>query len=48
MGDLLGHEGSIRALHFPLPADQPHLLHSCSADGTLRGWDVRSGLQVER
>jgi WD40 repeat protein len=47
VGDLVGHEGSIRELHFCLP-DQPQLLHSCAADGSVRGWDTRSGQQVER
>jgi WD40 repeat protein len=44
---MVGHEGSIRELHFCLP-DQPQLLHSCAADGSVRGWDTRSGQQVER
>lgn len=46
-GDLVGHEGMVRELSFALP-DQPHLLHSCAADGTVRGWDARVGQQVER
>lgn len=46
-GDLLGHEGMLRAASFCLP-DQPHLLHSCASDGTVRGWDARSGAQVEQ
>ena len=46
VGDLVGHEGMLRELHFGLP-DAPHLLHSCGADGTVRGWDTRSGQQVE-
>lgn len=47
VGDLMGHEGMLREVHFCLP-DQPALLHSCAADGTVRGWDARSGQQVER
>ena len=46
VGDLVGHEGMLRELHFDLP-DAPHLLHSCGADGTVRGWDTRSGQQAE-
>ncbi|KAI3427924.1 hypothetical protein D9Q98_006316 [Chlorella vulgaris] len=46
-GDLTGHEGMVRQLRFSLP-DQPQLLHSCGADGTVRGWDSRAGQQVER
>lgn len=46
VGDLVGHEGMLRELHFDLP-EEPHLLHSCGADGTVRGWDTRSGQQVE-
>ncbi len=46
MGDLVGHEGMLRELKFDLP-DAPHLLHSCGADGTVCGWDTRSGQQVE-
>lgn len=47
VGDLLGHEGMLRQLRFCLP-EQPTLLHSCAADGSVRGWDTRSGQQVER
>lgn len=47
VGDLVGHEGMLRELEFGL-SDQPHQLHSCAADGTVRGWDTRSGQQVER
>jgi WD repeat-containing protein 89 len=46
-GDLLGHSGVVAESHFALP-DEPHVLHSCAADGTVRGWDVRSGQQTER
>ncbi|KAL4444367.1 hypothetical protein ABPG75_012104 [Micractinium tetrahymenae] len=46
VGDLVGHEGMLQEVHFCLP-DQPALLHSCAADGTVRGWDARSGQQVE-
>ena len=37
----------LQELRFCLP-DAPHLLHSCAADGTVRGWDARVGQQVER
>ena len=45
-GELAGHEAAITEAHFPLEAE-PHLLYTCSRDGTARGWDVRSGQQVE-
>lgn len=47
VGDLVGHEGMLRELAFDLP-DQPHLLHSAGADGSVRGWDTRAGQEVER
>lgn len=46
MGDLGGHTGRITDIAFPFAA-QPHALFSCSRDGTLKGWDARSGQAVE-
>jgi hypothetical protein len=46
-GDLAGHSGPITDAHFALP-EEPSLLHTSSADGTVRGWDVRSGQTVEQ
>lgn len=46
LGDLVGHTDTITDVSFALP-EAPHALHSCSRDGTVRGWDVRSGQQVE-
>jgi WD40 repeat protein len=45
-GDLRGHSKRITDARFPLP-DAPHALYSCSSDGTVRGWDLRSGQQAE-
>lgn len=47
VGDLKGHNGTISDVAFSVP-DLPHLVHSCSADGTVKGWDIRSGQQVEK
>ena len=45
--DLLGHSATITDLAFTSPAEQPSMLHSSSADGSIKGWDLRSGKQVE-
>ena len=47
VGELTGHQGPVTDARFDLP-DQPHLLHSCSHDGSVLGWDTRSGQVVER
>lgn len=41
------HTDTITSISYPL-ADTPHALYSSSEDGSVRGWDVRSGQQVER
>lgn len=46
VGDLRGHTSRITDVRFPLAA-QPHAIFSCSLDGTLKGWDARSGQIVE-
>jgi hypothetical protein len=46
IGDLRGHTQRITGARFDIP-EEPHLLHTSSADGTVRGWDTRSGQQVE-
>lgn len=45
-GELRGHTSTISDLSFSTPG-QPEVLHSCSTDGTVRGWDTRSGQQTE-
>lgn len=42
--DLAGHGGTISEVMF---TDAQSMLHSSSADGTVRGWDLRTGRQVE-
>ncbi|KAK9819875.1 hypothetical protein WJX72_003515 [[Myrmecia] bisecta] len=46
VGELKGHEGKINEVAFPNP-DEPETLVSCASDGTIRGWDTRSGQQVD-
>ena len=43
--DLRGHGGSITEVMF---TDASSMLHSSSVDGTVKGWDLRSGGQAER
>jgi hypothetical protein len=45
--DLAGHSSTISDVQYALP-DAPHALHTSSADGTVLGWDTRSGKQVEK
>ncbi|CAN4091432.1 unnamed protein product [Withania somnifera] len=42
IGECNGHSSTINQISF----SSPHLLHSCSSDGTLRAWDTRSFQQV--
>eukprot|EP00798_Chlamydomonas_sp_ICE-L_P018394 gene18394-24866_t len=46
-GELRGHQDKINDMKFLSPTEQPTILHSCSSDGTVRGWDMRSSQQVE-
>ncbi|KAM7501226.1 hypothetical protein LguiB_000130 [Lonicera macranthoides] len=41
-GECKGHSSTINHLCF----SAPHILHSCSSDGTVRAWDTRSFQQV--
>lgn len=45
LGQLQGHTDTVHEIGFPDPAS-PHLLVSCSSDGTVREWDLRSFSQV--
>ena len=44
---LSGHSATISDVAFCIQ-DSPHLVHTSSADGTVRGWDIRSNQQVEK
>uniref|UniRef100_A0A5B6Z357 Uncharacterized protein n=1 Tax=Davidia involucrata TaxID=16924 RepID=A0A5B6Z357_DAVIN len=44
-GECKGHSATINNISFSGPST-PHLLHSCSSDGTIRAWDTRSLQQV--
>lgn len=43
-GELKGHSDTVNQIEFS--TNSPHLLHSCSSDGTIRSWDTRSFQQV--
>jgi len=45
VGDLTGHTANINGIAFCQGA---HILHSCSTDASVCGWDTRSGQQIER
>ncbi|KAK4355680.1 hypothetical protein RND71_024651 [Anisodus tanguticus] len=45
IGECNGHTSTINQISFSSPSS-PHVLHSCSSDGTLRAWDTRSFQQV--
>jgi len=47
LGDLRGHTDTITDVAFAA-ADNPSLVHTSSKDGTVRGWDVRAGQEVEQ
>ncbi|EPS69381.1 hypothetical protein M569_05384 [Genlisea aurea] len=45
LGDCSGHSSTINQISFVGPSS-PHVLYSCSSDGTLRAWDSRSFQQI--
>lgn len=45
LGECKGHSSTINHLSFS-GASTPHVLHSCSSDGTIRAWDTRTFHQV--
>jgi WD40 repeat protein len=44
-GECRGHSATVNHISFS-GASSPHLLHSCSSDGTIRAWDTRIFQQV--
>jgi WD40 repeat protein len=44
-GECRGHSATINHISCS-GASAPHVLHSCSSDGTIRAWDTRSFQQV--
>ncbi|GAB4849387.1 Protein gts1 [Ancistrocladus abbreviatus] len=46
LGECKGHSAAINHIAFSGPMLMPHLLHSCSSDGTIRAWDTRTFQQV--
>ncbi|KAF8387844.1 hypothetical protein HHK36_026505 [Tetracentron sinense] len=44
-GEFKGHSGTINQISFSGPST-PHILNSCSSDGTIRAWDTRTFKQV--
>ena len=45
LGECRGHTSTINEIAFA-DCSSPHLLQSCSSDGTLRAWDTRTFQQV--
>lgn len=47
-GECKGHSGTINQISFSnlLSSSSPHIMHSCSSDGTVRFWDTRTFKQV--
>ncbi|XP_059625687.1 WD repeat-containing protein GTS1 [Cornus florida] len=45
IGECKGHSSTIHHISFSGPSN-PHILHSCSSDATIRAWDARSLQQV--
>lgn len=47
-GEVKGHDKTINQISFSGPSSSsPHVLHSCSSDGTLRAWDTRLFQEVQ-
>ncbi|KAI4349651.1 hypothetical protein L6164_010215 [Bauhinia variegata] len=44
-GECRGHSSTINQILFSVPSD-PHVLSSCSSDGTIKAWDTRTFQQV--
>lgn len=47
VADIQAHQDTISDVQFPLPS-VPQALYSCSRDGWVKGWDLRSRQQAER
>ena len=47
VGSLNGHRDIITSISYAM-ADTPYALYSSSEDGTVRGWDARTGQEAER
>jgi WD40 repeat protein len=47
VGDIAAHQDTISDLQFPLHS-APQALYSCSRDGYVKGWDLRTGQPAER
>lgn len=47
LGELKGHTGVVSEIAFA-GDDNPHALYSSSEDGSIRGWDSRTGQQAQR
>ncbi|KAJ6338476.1 hypothetical protein OIU76_008031 [Salix suchowensis] len=47
-GECKGHSDTINQISFSVSSSSssPHVLHSCSSDGTVRAWDTRTFQQV--
>uniref|UniRef100_A0A6N2MZA6 Uncharacterized protein n=1 Tax=Salix viminalis TaxID=40686 RepID=A0A6N2MZA6_SALVM len=47
-GECKGHSDTINQISFSVSSSSssPHVLHSCSSDGTIRAWDTRTFQQV--
>lgn len=46
VGECRGHSGTIHEISFSVPSS-PQTICSCSSDGTVRAWDVRTFKQVQ-
>lgn len=45
-GEFKGHSETVNQISFSGPSN-PHILCSCSSDGTIRAWDIRTFQQVD-